>query len=661
MRLAVKNANLLKESQTPSNERSDSNVPGGTRASNAFEWIVADRLGAFAMGTATGLRTRKYHGFLQGIAGRAECAGLVDFEMLWGDQPLWPHQFRSLEGQSVKTGMTILPSFELRHDGSPSWSWELAPGARLGFAVEALPRVGIRLTWRFTGRKKLLAGHRLKIRPFFALRNLHALGGDRWEWQRLDEEGRVRVLGEGGKELACQIDSALAWASDPVWYERFEYSEEIVRGYDACENLFSAGTLEMDPARESEAHWILSWEAASLDRAKRKRDSISSSRVQDFVLEQPAGVVAGYPWFGEWGRDTFISVPGIVAAKLHDGESMTSVLRWTGEIMEGWGRFIGETGMLPNLVEKEGTHQWESADATLWWTHSLASLWQLSLSPRFEALSGLVHSQRKRLDQAIQAIRSGKHSFLRVRPDGLLEVTMAHTTWMDARVDGHSVTPRVGLAPEINALWFQAQALQILLSERNLGELRALSRLLHREIGERERPNRVFLHSLPLSPSFVFQELEWLHTDVERMEQSLWTPVGLRTLDPHDPDYSSSCCGPQRARDMAYHQGPAWAWLAGHFEMAKARMGRTAQVSQRGPMLSEETLEGMPIAGHISEIFDSEAPFAARGAPAQAWSLACLEEHRVRQREDLDARVLERISRQINADPLMSSSERRLG
>jgi glycogen debranching enzyme len=155
------------------------------------------------------------------------------------------------------------------------------------------------------------------------------------------------------------------------------------------------------------------------------------------------------------------------------------------------------------------------------------------------------------------------------------------------------------------------------------------------ECGELERPNGVFLHSVPLAPSFVLRDARALSERLRSIAALQWTPVGLRTLAPSSPDYKPAYQGGQPERDSMYHQGPPWAWLGGHFQMARARLARKAIVPDIR-FVSGSPGWG-PIHGHIAELFDAEPPFAPRGAPAQAWSLACFEEAAARRRARVDA------------------------
>lgn len=671
--------------------------PAAELSTASSEWLVTDQRGAFAMGTPQGFRTRKYHSFYSGVAGRSELNFLTDIELHWGEQALWPHIYSGNGTGGAAPVPIIHPavSADFMQQPHPTWTWRLPEGI-LTLRVQARSPGGIALVFEFEmkpggkpkPKSKVKAKSRskakvssasalraqlplLRLRPFFALRDLHATGGQLWTLHRTSAGsagGVVKITAGSGNEVHLGMKGPWHWQEEPLWYRNFFYPEESLRGYQDREDLHSAGEFKLDfnASRSSELTelgFLVSEDPADvthyISSPEPEGKSPPSFAAQDFILTRPAGIVAGYPWFGEWGRDTFVSLPGLVAAWLGAGGSETEVWDWAHEVLGRWGEWIQKVGMLPNLIEKEGSHQWESSDATLWWCHSLAALWQLTLADREKARSrtssrkitpGLDPSLefQKRyvslLNLAIDSIQAGRHPFLKLNADALLEVTEAHTTWMDARFEGAPVTPRTGVLPEINALWFQARCLQALWADEkspydsteNWQELERLGRAVLNSTHEEERPNRIFLHSIPLAPSLALQDEESLLRDFTRIYETLWTPVGLRTLEPKDSRYRPECCGSQEERDMAYHQGPAWGWLGGHFEMARARLGKRGELQGRKTlarkMFDDKALERMPIRGHIAELFDAEAPFKPRGAPAQAWSLACLEEAKARKK-----------------------------
>jgi glycogen debranching enzyme len=474
----------------------------------------------------------------------------------------------------------------------------------------------------------------------------------------------MTIQGRSGQETCVLLEGGFDWREDPDWYRQFFYSEEAERGYMPREDLYSAGVFAVDLRRApgGQASWLLSesqqpFAGASTPPPRKRgaRSKASRPAVLDFVLLDPPGIVAGYPWFGEWGRDTFISLPGIAMAWIEAGGDPAEVWEWAEACLMRWGDWIRMTGMIPNLIEKDGSHQWESADGTLWWCHALASLWTFSLGDK-GLFPGIEEKFRDHLACAISAISSGRHLFLSPSEDGSLEVTEPHSTWMDARIDGAAVTPRMGKLPEINALWFQARCLQWIWSStpnasEGAQEIGRLGRLALACV-EADRPNGIFLHSIPLAPSFVLKDSKTMASQLQEIAEQLWTPVGLRTLSPRNPAYRPRCVGDQLARDLAYHQGPPWAWLGGHFEMARQRcVGMRA-----APRNAESGAPSPLVAGHIPELFDAEPPFAPRGTPAQAWSVACLEEASARRRAKVDAKLT-----RLLAERWLERRERREG
>jgi glycogen debranching enzyme len=636
------------------------------------EWLVTDQRGAFAMGTPAGLRTRKYHGFFMGIAGRSQTAFLVDLEIQCNGESLWPHCYASpdegciIHPDPAAAGIPL--KYELKENG-PLWKWHLKDGD-LRFSIEPGYPGGIWLNWSWLSMNKTPAT--LRVRGIWGMRDLHSVGGKQWasnlvegSMEMKDREGKggeiqqriFQVRGEN-KDAYCSLKGNWKWTSEPQWYQNFYYSLETERGYPATEDLFSEGVLEIQLASGESGAWILGEDLNDLNQEVSQHKK-SRARVFDFVLTRPAGIVAGYPWFGEWGRDTFISLPGIAGAAVRVGNDPRRVSSWAQEVLHHWGSWIERSGMLPNLIERNGVPQWESADATLWWCHSLASLWMLSLNPPYP-FAELRQEFSSLLNLAITAIEKGQHRFMNVNSAGLLEVSAPHATWMDARVEGTAVTPRVGVLPEINALWFEARCLQWLWSEgqEDFYSLETLGRQVL-EVREPDRPNQIFLHSLPLAPSFVLKDWGRMERELMDIAENFWTPVGLRTLRPSHPSYHPSYSGNQEARDRAYHQGVVWGWLAGQFEAARQRFtlyledpttrskrslasedaSKRFNPSQYDSLFPDSILRRAPVRGQIPELFDGEPPFTPRGAPAQAWSIACLEEAKARWHWKVDIKL----------------------
>ncbi|HUP57182.1 MAG TPA: glycogen debranching enzyme N-terminal domain-containing protein, partial [Bdellovibrionota bacterium] len=336
------------------------------------EWIITDRKGGFAMGAIAGPRSRKYHGFYCSMPGRGEAGYLLDFELEAFGKPLWPHRYTSPSGPVVQPEPAGF-SFRALPAG-PSWSWKLE-GGTLALRIESPAPGSIEIYVEWSSRKSEACP--IRLRPLFGMRELHALGGQAWSW--VEREGFEAAIRGAGREIYVRHSPELKWKDEGCWYHGLWYSEELARGYPAEEELFSGGYLAAAVPPGRMVSLRVSERTDDL-RSTRSRESGKRTGLLDFVLRDPAGIGAGYPWFGEWGRDTFVSLPGITLGWLHAGGDRAEVWDWAKAVLLRWGKWIETDGALPNLIERGGGPQWESADATLWWCHSLAALWSASLS-----------------------------------------------------------------------------------------------------------------------------------------------------------------------------------------------------------------------------------------------------------------------------------------
>ena len=600
-----------------------------------MEWLVTDQHGLFAMGTPQGTRTRKYHGFLCGIAGRLERNLLAHLDLSCHGHELWTHAYNSPDQPIYHPqGEKLLTNFESAP--WPTWEWKIPQGT-LHANLVALSSGGFEFTlaWNSSGDEKPAP---LVIRPIWAMRALHALGGVRTK-ARVEGE-RVHFAGHTENDQAwITLNHSYEWRECDDWNRNFAYKEEAERGYDAQEDLHCCGQFEFNLKNGESIRLRLEAKSPhspqhafdqSFTPTRRKNLSPTTHALADFMLYNPDGVVAGFPWFGEWGRDTFIALPGMVAG-LHEHDSKS--VNWAVNVLTRWSAWINSDGMIPNLIAKEGP-QWESADGTLWWTHALTSLWGLGVAKPELGLSALLKDKFARtLHNVIEAINGGRHLHLEPTSEGLLSVTSAHSTWMDARIDNVAATPRTGLLPEINALWFQARALHDLWLGRRSTDLKSLAaRLLENPI-EPERSNFVFLYSLPLAPVMFATLKKSIERDSSRLSKLFATPVGLRTLSPESTDYQACYSGGPVLRDRCYHQGPAWGWLKGHYDMARRRFDRYG-VNVETTKAPTFSISSVP--SHCAELFDAEPPFQWRGAPAQAWSSSCSAEAFVQDKWKMD-------------------------
>ena len=641
--------------------RFGSQLLGDLDQAAAREWLVADGCGGFAMGTAAGLRTRRYHGLLVTAVGPlgVRRLGLAALDaVLWiGDRAVRLAVDEWRGGAVDPRGDRWLETFD-RCDGVPRWRWtvgdiclerELAMvwGRSAVVVVHRLVRAPapVRLelaalvTWRDSHGLRLQGGPSRGHPPLAA------------DARGLTFEGRLRVEGPGVR-------------ADGGWYAGVRYREDAARGLADCEDLCHAGTFScvLEPGASTT---VAAWSpvadpppppgpmaiAATRRRARRVEHPAGEDVVgrqlllaaDQFVVEGPR-VVAGYPWFGEWSRDTMTSYEGLFLA--------------TGRAEEG-GRLLAAAaatlsrGMLANTTdpvggESEGGDRdapaYNTADATLWYVHAVGR--HLAHIGDGDGAAPLVQAVLSVIDHHLGGTRFG----IGVDPaDGLLRqgAPGRALTWMDARVDGVAVTPRAGKAVELNALWVNAldtAADLCVRVGRDPAPLRARAAACRRAFraafivpgGCRDvvdgdpaqagqiRPNCLLAASLPHAPLLAGDPAA--RAIVARVGATLLTPLGVRSLDPADPAYRGTHRGSPAARDRAYHQGTVWPWLMGAYVDAAGRAGLPLAGLLAG--LEQHLAEwGL---GSVSETADGDPPHRATGCPFQAWSVAELIRARLR-------------------------------
>ncbi len=614
------------------------------------EYLEADGLGGFASGTVAGPRTRRYHGLLvvarQPPVDRVLLVQGFEATLVRGPSRVAVTAQRYAPG--VVTGASrAVERFQL--DPWPTWELRLEDGTLVRQEIVALHHtLSVAVRWT------LLEGEaaRLEVRPLLAGRDIHALHHEN-DVLRLD----TRV---NGAHLAWQTYESMpiihSWAEAqytpaPVWYRRFELTEELARGFGGLEDGASPGVLTFDLRPGPAACWLLST-APPLDtdgaagpviegfiateRSRRFRLGGPLERAADaYIVRRGEGrsIIAGYPWFTDWGRDTFIALRGLCLAtgRLPDGRAV--LLAWAGEVSEG---------MLPNrFVDQGGEPEFNAVDASLWFV--IAAHEYLAAARRHE--SGSLAADRQRLGAAVQQILAGYARGTRfgivADEDGLLRCGVAgvQLTWMDARVGDWVVTPRIGKPVEVQALWINALRIggRRWAAMRRRAESAFVHRFWNEELGclhdvvdvdhvagqadARVRPNQVL----------AVGGLPWplLHGNrarrvVEVVERELWTPLGPRSLAASAAGYAAHYAGGPSERDAAYHMGTVWPWLAGPFIEAWLRVHRgpraVADARRRflEPLLAHAEAAGV---GHVSEVADAEPPFTPGGCPFQAWSV----------------------------------------
>ncbi|HEY5950504.1 MAG TPA: amylo-alpha-1,6-glucosidase [Kofleriaceae bacterium] len=640
------------------------------------EWLVANGLGGYASGTLHGLPTRRYHGLL--IASLPNPAGRV---MMLNSLPV---QVRLPDGKRYDVGW-VPPVYASGHSvklvdfklelGLPVWTFH---GHGITLEKRIIVSYGtntVMVSYRLIGGDPI----RLELRPGVQFR-----GHDEPVSTHVPEAYPLTCYGNRIEIVAPQPLPSLrlhlsgqktSFVLEPLQVPDLVYSTEASRGYESRGQLFSPGRFraDLEPGGQiamfaSTEQWetLLTMdcdETAAAERERRRRlldAAVEPARVgaaaelvlaadqfvikpagrrEDHVRARAAGdeawtVIAGYHWFTDWGRDTMISLEGLTL--------LTGRVQEAGSILRMFAHHIRD-GLVPNMFP-EGANEglYHTADATLWFFHALDRYLRASGDRR--TLIKLLPILRDVVDHHLHGTRFG----IRVDPDdGLVHQGAPgyQLTWMDAKAGDWVVTPRRGKAVEINALWYNALRLMADWASRtndsdgakHLTELAertyaSFNRRFWNEStgylfdvvdGEHGndaacRPNQLFAISLP-NP--VLEQSRW-RSVLDVVERDLVTPLGLRSLSPHHPDFKPTYRGDLLARDAAYHQGTVWSWLIGPYIDA---MLRVRPDDQRGALQKLEGLIahlGDACIGNISEVFDAQEPYLAGGCIAQAWGVA---------------------------------------
>ncbi|NTW33097.1 MAG: amylo-alpha-1,6-glucosidase [Bacteroidetes bacterium] len=489
----------------------------------------------------------------------------------------------------------------------------------------------------------------LRLKPYLAFRNIHKLAKanvfvDK-KYEKISNGIKYRMY-TGYSNLFMQFSKESEYTHVPDWYYNIEYTQEQARGYDYQEDLFVPGFFEL-PIKKGEAI-IFSIGTSKTETKQLKklfiseikdripRDSFDNNLINSahqFIVrrDKKTEVVAGFPWFGKWGRDTFIALPGITLA-IDDPKTCKAVIDTMVSELQG--------PLFPN-VGSGNDASYNSADASLWF------FWALQQYAEYTNTKGNIWKEygRKML-MILDGYRNGTMFNIKMQDNGLIYAgEQGHAvTWMDAIVAGKPVTPRIGMPVEINALWYNAimfslevaklagnktfakiwQPIADMIPETFKDTFWCKDRgfLADYVCGDYKdwtiRPNMVFATSLPYSP--LHEKIRQLI--LEKIQQELLTPRGLRTLTPKHPDYKGAYSGNQTERDLAYHQGTVWPWLLGHFAEAYLKIH-----GKSGLSLIKKIYEGFDSTmtehciGTISEVFDGDPPHKGGGALSQAWSV----------------------------------------
>lgn len=638
--------------------------------SETREWLETNGIGGYASGTISGINTRRYHGLLVAAltppTGRAVLLAKFEETVIVNNKA-----FELSANQYPNTiypiGYSFLKSFRL--DPFPVWTYQISDESVGTFEIEKSVFMlhgenTVIVEYKFKQYKPKAQSPKpkveLEVRPLVAFRDYHYLGVAQDEfdtnYQTADEVVSIKPL---ANYPALNFSFAKGECEKTgFWYRHFEYLRERERGFDFSENLFQPFALKFDAQDAQTISLIISTEpnhsaAGATELRSREIERRASvvrqagfnsdflqqlaAAADQFVVSRANGksIIAGYPWFSDWGRDTMIALPGLTLATNRPEIAKSILLEFSNYISEG---------MLPNRFPDVGEKpEYNTVDATLWYFEAIRAYVEKTGDNDF-----VRQHLYEKLVEIINWHLRGTRDNIHVDTDGLLCAGNEQTqlTWMDAKSGDRVFTPRDGKAVEIQALWYNALRIMETLAEKFADKIgaeqyRAMADLAQISFtqtfwnenqeclfdcinGKRDaavRPNQIFAVSL----KYRMLPQEKARKIVRKVEAELLTPVGLRTLSPHDPNYQGRYQGNGFERDSAYHQGTVWAWLAGAFFAAYAQTFADepeTPAKLKSWLVNYQTQLQTAGIGSISEIFDGDAPHTPRGCIAQAWSVA---------------------------------------
>jgi predicted glycogen debranching enzyme len=623
------------------------------------EWLVTNGLGGYASGTVAGARTRRYHGLLVAAlkppVERTVLVAKLDVTAHYRGAELALGSNEYADGTVDPRGFERLERFRLE-GRTPVWEYVLGDAVLEQRVTMVHDENTTLVSFRLL---RATAPITLVLRPFCTYRDYHGQtrgGGWTLGTEALQRGCEIRAFA-GATPYRLEIDRG-SFVPAPSWYWSFGLRAETARGLDDREDLFVPGEFRAELAPQAVVTLRLATQPGEPSQlpfdAQRRRElqliaaadaAAEPAWVRQLVLAADQfivrrgtaatgrTVIAGYPWFSDWGRDTMIALPGLALA--------TGRHEVARSVLATFGDFISE-GMLPNRFPDVGeAPEYNTVDATLWYFHALDE-YVAATGDR-----GLVADLYPKLLDIIEAHLKGTRYRIHADSDGLLYAGEpgVQLTWMDAKVGDRVITPRIGKPVEINALWYRALVVMESfagqsgdrLAERRFAQLASNAlRAFRRRFWSKEhghladvvdgpdgaadfslRPNQLFAVSVDAD----LLERDQARAVVDVCARELWTPVGLRSLGPRERDYAGHYRGGPRERDAVYHQGTVWSWLLGPFALAHWHAYGDATAAA-------EYLRG--VAGHlrtacigqISEIFDGDAPHRPEGCVAQAWSVA---------------------------------------
>lgn len=602
----------------------------------AREWLLTNGIGGYASGTLSGINTRRYHGLLIAAtnppAERTLLLSSMEASITADGPPIWISA-NQYPGTIFPEGYQFIDAFSAEQN-RVDWVYRAGKIKVQKTIKMARYANAISLCYENLSEKTI----QLALRPLMAHRSHH---GNFFESpaypHALAFPRECTVVEHEGVELRLIHRNALRY---PVqgWYYRFEHIREAERGLDPRDDLFCPCELQYMLAPGEKAEVIASadgdeefeFDAPQLLGATSDLKSSLMEAAEKFLVETEnrTSIIAGYPWFTDWGRDTMISLPGIclIPGKIDTAQS----------ILRDYASQLNQ-GLIPNRFVEEDSHpEYNTVDGTLWFINAvyqtLQTKWDEEFAQEMMAVCEEIFAQHVK----------GTHFGIRVdSTDGLLTqgAPGEQLTWMDAKIEEWIVTPRHGKPVEIQGLWIHGlRVMDWLASElgRSGEKFRKAAEKAEKSFEQKFwcesrghyfdtvdpydaslRPNQVIAMALEFGPAKGERAVQALRV----VQRELLTEMGLRTLGPEEPGYKGKFVGPLRELDAAYHQGTVWPWLLGPYASAVVRLTGDRQEAKHALKAAKYMLSETGLGG-IAEVYDGDVPQAAGGCPWQAWSVA---------------------------------------
>ncbi len=615
-----------------------------------LELVRSNRKGSYASTTIIGCNTRKYHGLL--VAPQPQINNDLHVLLSTLDVTLIQRDSEFNLGIHKYPGDNYNPK---GHKYIRDFIMGVIPKLvyRVGGAVLSVEKLLSSKSQKVMIKYTLEDAHSpttLKFSPFLAFRSRHSLSkANTYVNKKFEKVGNgIKVqLYENYSPLFMQFSKTPEYTHVPDWYYKIEYIKEQERGYDYQEDLFVPGYFEL-PIRKGESiifsAGLEEVNAGSIGRLfnneikrripKKNFENCLINAAEQFIVHNhnDVEVIAGFPWFGRWGRDTFIALPGLT---LETGQSDTckAAMKTLLKDLKG--------PLFPNIGSGDDT-AYNSVDAPLWFFWCLQKYAEATKSKK-----QIWKEFGSKIKMILNGFKAGTDFNIKMQDNGLIYAGMEGKalTWMDAISNGVAVTPRIGFPVEINALWYNAIMFSIEVAalakdEAFVNDWKEIANIIPASFtktfwsdarcyladcvnGDIEdwsiRPNQIFAASLEYSPI----DEEKREMVIEKVENELLTTRGLRTLSPRNPAYKGMYGGDQPTRDKQYHQGTVWPWLFGHFVEAYLKIhGKSGWKKMEWYYEQFENAIREHGIGSISEIYDGDPPHRPGGAISQAWSVA---------------------------------------